>query len=522
LYIGGICSMAAAAWAGVTVAVTGACGGYGAFLTRNLAGAGAHVRALDLCPDHGRLGVPAGAAGSVEFVQIDLSAADTALLRKALRDVRVIFHTAVFFGNPPFTHSRFADPGSAEKMWAVNVQAVERLLDVAREQRVRAFVHTSSIAVVFPGNHEVRDVRETAPYPEDDSVFDMYAVTKAAGERLVLAANGEGGLRTASVRPNIIWGPTWQLPTTGGVVAMAPLGLYPAKLLDARLREPVADFTHVENLSRCQLLVAEQLLAGNPAVCGGVYHCNDGFAETYEHWVSQLCDRIGFRVAPIVPVPALLAYPVIYCVEGAFWALRRCSGIRSLTPPVTTVEYVHIAMTGYMNGEKARKDLGYVPLPREELMDGFAAYVRPYLEEVQLPAVPVAMQASMLGGMASILFLSFVSVQRFGGAPWSFMRTVLSRAIPALADMPLESLQRRVFKIGICLPMLGLHIGDALVAGVISRRRSHPLWINWTVRTSLFGFGQLRHLLPDSAVGPYALLTASAFALSAHLARTVE
>ncbi|KAI5990019.1 NAD(P)-dependent steroid dehydrogenase-like protein [Pisolithus albus] len=63
---------------------------------------------------------------------------------------------------------------------------------------VRKLVYTSSAVVVFDGT-DVVHLDERVPYPEKP--FDAYNDSKVQGEKIVLEANGKGGLLTVALRP---------------------------------------------------------------------------------------------------------------------------------------------------------------------------------------------------------------------------------------------------------------------------------------------------------------------------------
>merc|ERR1712032_144454 len=126
-----------------------------------------------------------------------------------------------------------------------------------------------------------------------------------------------------------------------------------------------------------------------------------------------------------------------------------------------------------------------------------------------------------MSGMTLTMFMSFANVKRFNGAPWRLIRDVLAKAVPSMAAMPLDLFQRKVFLTAICMPMLGIHAADAIVAGYVARRRSHRLWMTYSLRTLILGFGQLRHLLPEAG-GAYGAFTVAAFCASALAASKVR
>ena len=67
--------------------------------------------------------------------------------------------------------------GSREDYWRANVEGTDRLLAAARSAGAARFLHMSTEAVLWRGQH-LRDVDETHPYP--DRTPYLYAETKAA------------------------------------------------------------------------------------------------------------------------------------------------------------------------------------------------------------------------------------------------------------------------------------------------------------------------------------------------------
>ena len=63
---------------------------------------------------------------------------------------------------------------------------------------------------------------------------DSYSETKAEGEKLVLKANGEGGLLTCCIRPSSIFGPGDRL-LVPSLVAAAKAGKSKASLSSSQL-----------------------------------------------------------------------------------------------------------------------------------------------------------------------------------------------------------------------------------------------------------------------------------------------
>lgn len=85
----------------------------------------------------------------------------------------------------------------------VNIDGTRTIIAAAVEHKVAKLVYTSSAGVVFNGA-DLIGVDERLPFPEVP--LDAYNESKMRAEELVLAANGEGGLKTVALRPAGIFG----------------------------------------------------------------------------------------------------------------------------------------------------------------------------------------------------------------------------------------------------------------------------------------------------------------------------
>jgi sterol-4alpha-carboxylate 3-dehydrogenase (decarboxylating) len=85
----------------------------------------------------------------------------------------------------------------------VNVEGTKIVLSAAVANGVKYLVYTSSSGLVFDGS-DLYDADERLPPP--DTPMDAYNGTKAIAEKLVIEANGKGGLKTVAIRPAGIFG----------------------------------------------------------------------------------------------------------------------------------------------------------------------------------------------------------------------------------------------------------------------------------------------------------------------------
>ncbi|KAA6223606.1 NAD-dependent epimerase/dehydratase family protein [Streptomyces albofaciens JCM 4342] len=159
-----------------TVLVTGATGGVGSFVLRELAARGIPVRALAR-PESAHL----LAADGVEVAEGDLGDPDS--LRAAAAGADAVIHAACTFTSPE-----------------VDLAAMRAVLDGWRRG---AFVFVSSVDAY--GQPPVTDVTEETP---PAGPFTAYGRAKLDCERMLLEAAGSGGRGGATVaRVPIVWGP---------------------------------------------------------------------------------------------------------------------------------------------------------------------------------------------------------------------------------------------------------------------------------------------------------------------------
>ncbi len=322
------------------VLVTGANGLVGAALCRTLAARGDRVR--------GMVRVTSDLASLVgvdtELVLGDLG--DSASLKRATRDVEVVYHAA----------AAVSDWGTPEWFRRVNVDGTRRVLDAAIHQGVSRLVYVSSIAVhSFIG---ARDLDETAP--QNPTPF-LYSQSKREAEALALTYHRLGRIDVVIVRPGVVYGP-WDSMILPRIAPLLRRGLLP--YLDKG--RTLGAFTYVENLAEGLALagVAE-------AAPGEAYVITDGVELTWQGYIEGLADALGWP-RPWLSVPSWLAEPAASALE----ALYRRLGVQR-RPPITRYLVEHLRHDVHFRIAKARAELGYAPsVGVEEALARTAAWFR--------------------------------------------------------------------------------------------------------------------------------------------------
>ncbi|MEU8567106.1 NAD-dependent epimerase/dehydratase family protein [Streptomyces pathocidini] len=316
------------------VLVTGATGFLGGHLVDGCAGEGHRVRAL-VRPDSdaGRLRRTPG----VEVVYGDL--ADTASLWRAAEGVDAVHHTA----------ARVTDFGTRTQFWDTNVAGTRRLLEIAQRSGAHRFVYVSTpSALMHPREGDRLGIDEKTPYP--DRYFNLYAETKAAAERLVLAANGPR-FTTCALRPRGIWGPR---DRAGFLPRMV------AKMWSGSLPDLSGGKRVLVSLCHCDNAVAACLLAAHaPAerVGGRAYFVADPERTDLWAFLAHLAALFDLR-PPTRRVPPPLRDALVAAVE-LLWQLPLLSA--RLSPPLSRYGMALLTRSGTYDTTAAERDFGYVP-----------------------------------------------------------------------------------------------------------------------------------------------------------------
>jgi polyketide synthase len=325
--------------------VTGANGLVGAALCRTLAARGDRVRGLVRVTSNlsSLVGV------DVELVLGDLE--DSASLKRAARDVEVVYHAA----------AAVSDWGAQEWFHRLNVDGTRRVLDAAIHQGVSRLVYVSSIAV-----HSLigaRDVDETAP---QNPIPFLYGQSKREAEALALTYHRMGRIDVVIARPGDVYGP-WDRMILPRIAPLLRRGLLP--YLDGG--RTLGAFTYVENLAEGLALagVAE-------AAPGQAYVLTDGVELTWRSFLDGLADALGWP-RPWLSVPSWLADPAASALE----ALYRRLGVQR-RPPITRYLVEHLRHDVHFSIAKARAELDYAPsVGVEEAFERTAAWFRETREQ---------------------------------------------------------------------------------------------------------------------------------------------
>ena len=290
------------------VLLTGASGFIGAWVARELVGAGAQVRAF--CRSE-----PAVA----DWIEGDVT--DAAAVERACADCDAVVHVAALY-----SYSR----ADAPQMEAVNVNGTRNVLDAAARTGVGRVVVTSSSATCGPVRGRPATELDSPPAWE---LSVAYKRTKLKSERLALSAGA------VCVNPTTVVGPGDRAPTPSGTMV--------SDLVRGRIRGYLRgsgiNAVSVRDVARGHVLALERGRAGERYILGGE---NLPLREAF----AVVCEAAGRR-PPRMVVPWALVFGAALVAN----ALHVESSLLNL-------DEVRLArMPLFFSSEKARSELGYEP-----------------------------------------------------------------------------------------------------------------------------------------------------------------
>lgn len=302
------------------VLVTGAGGFVGSHFAPYLAGRGFEVRAIDVHE-------PARPPGSgVAFRVQDICEAQS--LAAALEGVDTVFNLASVHLDVHAT---------PEKFDAVNVRALEQLIELSAAAQVRRVVQVSSVGVYGHVAHP--PAAEDAPLNPDND----YERTKAAGERAARAAARRTGLDLVIVRPSWVYGVG--CPRTAKLIRSLRKGRFFFIGRGNNLRHPI----YIDDLSAGLELAA----AAGPEVAGRTFNIAG------PRWMT-VAEMVGeFARALSVPVPAFHAPRWLGLTVG--WTAEQLSALVGAEPPVSRRTLAFFENDNAFDIGAARQALGFEP-----------------------------------------------------------------------------------------------------------------------------------------------------------------
>ncbi|MFH8384196.1 NAD-dependent epimerase/dehydratase family protein [Kitasatospora sp. NPDC018058] len=328
------------------VLVTGASGFLGSHIVDACLRAGDEVRVLVReGSDLSRLRTVAG----IEFAYGDLR--DPASLKAAAEGIDAVHHSA----------GRVTDRGTRAQFRDENVDGTRRLMTAARDAGARRFVFIGSPSALMG----VRDgdrlgIDESEPYPK--RFLNLYSETKAAAERLVLAAD-RPDFTTVALRPRAVWGPR----DHSGFMPRLLAKMMTARLPDLSGGRPVhASLCHCDNAAEASVRAARAQGVG-----GRAYFIAD--PQPVEVWstLADLAERFGgtppTRRVPLGPLRA--------AAFAADMARKLPPLARHTSPSLSRYSLALLTRSATYDTSAARRDLGAPAVDHETGMARLAAWI---------------------------------------------------------------------------------------------------------------------------------------------------
>jgi sterol-4alpha-carboxylate 3-dehydrogenase (decarboxylating) len=334
------------------VLITGGCGFIGFHMTKHILQTepGCSIHVVDI--DTTRNILP-----GVDYHKVDIT--DASRLQNLIVQIkpRTVFHIAC-------PDSMVVLPS---RFQAVNVDGTRNLLSAcAAAGTVRALVNTSTSSVVHDNVSDLVDAGEDLPvlrYPQQKRV---YTLTKAVAEDLVLAANrasGDASMLTANLRPATVFGERDTI-CMGKIVATCRAGRGGVQIGPG---DNEYDFLYVGNLVDAEMLTAKALLHayGKPPpphasrVDGESFNVTNDERILFWDFQRAISASIGLPVSKdkIKIVPPWVVLLVAFITEWTTWL--RTFGTKQ--PPITREAVWLTTITRTLNGDKAKRVLGYKP-----------------------------------------------------------------------------------------------------------------------------------------------------------------
>lgn len=256
--------------------VTGGAGFIGSHLAQAMLEQGLAVVVLDDLSMGRRAHVPTAA----RFVQGDIL--DTALVRRCLEDVDIVFHEAARVSIR--TSLDYFDEDAR-----TNVMGTLSVLRACAGTSVRKFVFASSMGVYS-------DAPGPAPVPETHPSEPLapYGVSKLACERYLRLVGPSLAIETVSLRYFNTYGPRQSLTPYVGVMT-----IFINRLLHGQAPvifgdgEQCRDFVYVGDIVRANLLAMQH------GVDGQVFNIGSGRGTTVNALAALLCRRLQPGMAPV-------------------------------------------------------------------------------------------------------------------------------------------------------------------------------------------------------------------------------
>ncbi|MGE6453749.1 2-alkyl-3-oxoalkanoate reductase [Shewanella baltica] len=332
--------------------VTGAGGFLGKAICLRLLAAG--IKVTGFARGH----YPELEALGVVMLQGDLVNKDQ--LQQAMQGCDIVFHVA----------SKAGVWGDRDSYFCPNVKGAANVIAACKTLKINKLVYTSTPSVTFAGQDE-SGIDESTPYAT--SFLNYYAHSKAIAEKMMLDANQVGdvsventavtqvtqaikatqatepyALKTVSLRPHLIWGPS-DPHLVPRVLARGRLD----KLKLVGREDKLVDTIYIDNAAYAHVLAALELCQAKPKCQGKAYFLSNDEPITMAKMLNLIlaCDALP----PVTKrVPQSVAYVAGAVLEIVYFLLKKQE-----EPMMTRFVARQLSCSHYFDISAAKRDLGY-------------------------------------------------------------------------------------------------------------------------------------------------------------------
>ncbi|MFZ1721819.1 MAG: NAD-dependent epimerase/dehydratase family protein [Microgenomates group bacterium] len=266
---------------------------------------------------------------NLEIIRGDIR--DSSFIKKAMKDVELVFHLAARIDFDGKTYEEYED---------VNVTGTKHLVNAAVAAKVKKFIFYSSIGVhgLPAGIGNIENWDESHP----PTYTNFYGQSKWEAEECIREAHALTGLPYAIIRPVSVYGTREKGPT---------LGLYKAihsgQFLLIGDGENLMHYVHVSDLVQATYLAAASKRKTGEYIIAGAE------ATKFKDVVKFVATSIN-KPLPKISLPKFFAMGISYFFE--FFTLL--TGVKL---PLFPSRVKTMTTTYYFNISKAKKELGYAP-----------------------------------------------------------------------------------------------------------------------------------------------------------------
>jgi nucleoside-diphosphate-sugar epimerase len=272
---------------------------------------------------------------------------DKESLKPAVKNIDVVFHLGGISRPMRILKQEYYDNC---------VLGTRNILEVARENRVKKFVHVSSVSVlgVSPDGHPLKENE----FQIEDSDYGM---SKLESEKIALEYYHRYQLPVVIIRPCLVYGPRCLVRLI--MFKFVKWGLFP--LFNGG--QAKMEFVYVDNVIH-SLLLAEK----NKKAIGEVFNITDGQSYPIKTVLGTIAKELGAR-PPFIRAPVFIGK-----IAGRLCELL--SAIIGVYPPFssTAADWMSQSRNVY-DCSKAKRILGY--RPKVSLQDGVRKSINWYRKQ---------------------------------------------------------------------------------------------------------------------------------------------